>query len=68
MKLQAEHEAFLKRELGLTLSEIENLPDDEQDKVIDRLFDIEIEEISDGPDNDRCRLASDIVTALTEGE
>lgn len=59
---------FLNKEFGLTLEALNRMNDDDFEELYNKCAGIEIEEVMknpDGPDSERCRIASDIVDLLS---
>ncbi len=59
---------FLKIEFGLTLDDLNQMNDDDFEELYEKCSGIEIEEVMknpDGPDSERCRIASDMVDLLS---
>ena len=70
MEITKEQLKFLKKELGLSLEDLNNLDGDGWENVYNKCADIEIKESMDYPDREteRCRIASEIVDLLSMGD
>ena len=64
-ELSQEQIEFICLECSITEDELFSMDDEQIEEIVyETMCDIEIEEVTDGPDNERCTLASDIVTIL----
>ena len=64
-ELSAEQIGFICKECSISKDELFAMDDDTlYDEVYDVMCDIEIDEIADGEDTERCEMASSIVTEL----